>query len=147
MKIFTLIFITLFLFSHSVAFGANPAPYTKEAYQTVERAEAGIQSKWDANLSNEDNSQRYVTFWRNLFVKAGYNYDDTIIKVVDDMRHNPGIIPNDPESVFTMVYVGLHIMFLECKHSKVECFHFFRPDSVESVKWLMINTDPPLIGR
>lgn len=146
MKIFTLVLTFLFVFVHLIAFGANPAPYTKEVYEQIERAAAEDKTRYDANLSKEENLRRYVESWRNIFVKVGYNYDDTIVKVVNDARKNPSVLPKEPESMFTMICLGLQVMLLECKHSKVDCLQFFRPDSAQSVKWLMDNTDWGIFG-
>ena len=82
-----------------------------------------------------------MELFRSIYSKAGYNYDDTIIKVVDDMRHHPERIPNNPHSVPTMICVGIHTMMSECNYVKVDCLKFFSSDTGESISWLITNTE------
>ncbi|MEW6416815.1 MAG: hypothetical protein AB1480_01690 [Nitrospirota bacterium] len=136
-----LVLSLLILFSYSEAFSANPAPYTEEAYKKIEAEAKMNKSIYDANLSKEENLRKTVELFRSIYSKAGYNYDDTIIKVVDDMRHHPERIPNNPYSVPTMIYVGVHIMMSECNYVNVDCLKFFSSDTAEAIIWLIKNTE------
>jgi hypothetical protein len=141
MKTIAVMFILLLLLFHSEAFSANPAPDTEEAVKKIATVAAMIQPKYDASLSKEESLRKGVEFWRNIFEKAGYNYDDTIIKVVNDMRHHPERLPKGSDTIFSMIYVGVHFILADCKYEKVDCLQFFRSDAAESVEWLMKNTE------
>ena len=139
--VFILTLSLLTFFPCSEAFSANPAPYTEEAYKVLESQAKKNRPIHDANVSKEEHLRKTVELFRSIYSKAGYNYDDTIIKVVDDMRHHPERIPNNPHSVPTMICVGIHIMMSECNYVKVDCLKFFSPDTAESISWLITNTE------
>jgi hypothetical protein len=141
MKSVILIVTIIFIFSYSTVFAANPAPYTDEAFEKIMKATAATPVEYNPKLSTEERLRLGVEIYRNIFVKSGFNYEDTIIKVVNDMRNNPDNLPKGPQSTFTIIYVGLHFLLSECKYDKVDCLPFFRSDSMESVKWLMNNTE------
>lgn len=133
--------VILLLLFYSEAFSGNPAPYTEEAYRRIEAAAKETQPGYDANSSKEANLRKAVELFRTIYSKAGYNYDDTIVKVVDDMRHHPERIPNIPYSVPTMIFVGLHFMISECDYAKVDCLKFFPSDTAEAIRWLSKNNE------
>ncbi len=139
MKKIIMVFALLLLFC-SEAFSGNPAPYTEEAYNRIDAAAKVTQPNYDANLPKEIILRKSVDHFRSIYSKAGYNYDDTIVKVIDDMRHHPGRIPNTPYSVPTMIFVGLHLMISECDYAKVDCLKFFSSDTAEAISWLSKNT-------
>jgi len=143
MKTIIMGFVLLLLF-YSDAFSGNPAPYTNEAYQRIDKAAKVMQSnfKYDPNLSKKDSLKKSVDLFRDIYSKAGYNYDDTIVKVIHDMRHNPEQVNNSgPYSVPTMIFVGLHFMISECDYAKVDCLKFFSSETAEAISWLSKNTE------
>jgi hypothetical protein len=138
----TIIFLlTVLLFFSCEASGGNPAPYTEEAYKKIESASKNTVFEHDENFSKEELARKNVEWERKIFEKAGYNYDDTIIKVVDDMKHTPERLPKNPESVPMIIFTGVHIMMSHCEYDKVDCLQFFSSDTAEAIKWLMENTD------
>jgi hypothetical protein len=139
--VFVLTLSLLIAFSCLEAFCANPAPYTEEAYKTLEAQAKMGSSVSNANVSKEDHLKKTVEIFRSIYLKAGYNFDDTIIKVADDMRYHPERIPNNPQSVPTMICVGIHMMMSECNYAKVDCLKFFSSDTAEAINWLIRNTE------
>ena len=132
--------IMLLLLSNSSAFAGNPAPYTNEAYKKIESLCKNNPPKESSNLEKEEILRKGVEYWRNIFSEAGYNYDDTIVKVVNDMRNNPGSLPKGPETIFTLIYVGMHLAMSECNYNKVDCLKYYTSDAAESISWLIKNT-------
>jgi len=138
----TIIFLlTILIFFTCDAFAGNPAPYTEEAYRKIESITKDNLIEHDENLSKEERARKPVELMRSIFEQAGYDYDDTITKVVDDMRNHPERIPNNPESVPTMIYVGIHLMMSNCDYLQVDCLKFFPSDTAESIRWLLENTE------
>jgi hypothetical protein len=120
------------------------APYTEEAMGKIQTALTNVeQPKYDKRESKEERARRGVDFWREAFQKAGYDYDETIDKVVYDMRYHPERIPktNADETVFGFIYITLHMMMSDCEYFKINCLQFFPSKTAESVKWLGENTD------
>jgi hypothetical protein len=94
--VFLVIVISLII--PSVVFSDCAAPYTKEAVDKIYSAQKSIEPpKYDKKESNEERQRRWVEYNRNFFQKAGYNYDDTINAVVNDMRYHPERIPKTNE--------------------------------------------------
>ena len=139
--VFLVIVISLII--PSVVFSDGAAPYTKEAVDKIYSAQKSIEPpKYDKKESNEERQRRWVEYNRNFFQKAGYNYDDTINAVVNDMRYHPERIPktNANDSVFGLIYVTLNMMMSDCKYYKMDCLKFFNSKTAESVRWLSENT-------
>ena len=141
-----LVLVVVFVFTiiPSVAISGGAAPYTKEAMEKLNAAHKSIEPpKYDKRESKEERKRKLVEYNRNLFQKAGYNYDDTINKVVYDMRYHPESIPktNADESVFGFIYVTINIMMSDCEYHKIDCLQFFPTKTAESVKWLAEHTD------
>ncbi len=127
----------------AAAYGGSAAPYTKEVVEKIYAIQKSIASpKPDKAASQEERTKIWVDYNRNLFQQAGYDYDETINQVVDDMRFHRERIPksNANDSVFGFIYVTLNMMMSDCKYYKIDCLKYFPPKTAESVKWLSENT-------
>ncbi len=126
-----------------VAIGGNIAPYTKDAVEKIFAVQKSIEPpKYDPNDSHEERARKWVEYNRSLFRQAGYDFDETTIQVVDDMRYHRERLPqgNANDSVFGYIYVSLNMMLSDCKYYKVDCMKLFSGKMAESVKWLSENT-------
>ena len=89
--ILSVLFIIIF-FIPSVVYCGSAAPYTEEAKRKIENAQKNIKRPvYDKTLSVEERLKKRVKFFQAIFRKAGYDYSETIIKVVNDMKNNPQI--------------------------------------------------------
>lgn len=123
MKLSLALTVVILTIIPAVAISGGVAPYTKEAVEKIYAVQKSIEPpKYDKNASQEERSKRWVAYNRNLFQQAGYNYDDTIDQVVDDMRHHKERIPktNANDSVFGFLYVTLNMMMSDCKYYKID---------------------------
>lgn len=126
----------------SIAFGANPAPYSDDALQNVINSLHDTPKiEYDGNLSKEEYFKQTVAYFTKVFEKAGYSFNDTIDKIVDDMKNNPQAIPSDRQSVYNNIYIMLNIMMYECNIDNADCLQFFPPQTKESIQWFMENSE------
>ena len=67
----------------SVAFGDSAAPYTEEALEKVLKA-LGDTPKIEntTELPREEFHKQFIEYYSTVFEKAGYNFNDTINKIV-----------------------------------------------------------------
>ena len=142
LKIATLFLSTsIYVCMSSLAFGGNPAPYTAEAADKVDKAgrRIGLQ-KIQASTTPDERMRASVELMRSAYDAAGYNYDDTIVQIVDDMQNHPERIPQNSVTVVNHVVAGIHVMMSECDFQKVDCLRFFSASTAEAIKSLMKNT-------
>lgn len=126
----------------SFAFGGNAAPYTDEALQKIFKAMSeSPKEQYDKASSKEEFHKRFVEYYSKIFETAGYSFNDTIDKIVDDMKNNPEVIPKERQSVYNKVYMLLHLIMYQCNFEKIDCLQFFPSDTKLSVQWLMENSE------
>jgi hypothetical protein len=142
LKMATLFLSTIiYVCMSSLAFAGNPAPYTSEAEDKVDEAgrRIGLQ-KIKESTSPEERMRASVELMRSSYEAAGYNYDDTIVQIADDMLNHPERIPQNQITVVNHVVAGIHVMMSECNYQKVDCLRFFSASTAEAIKSLMKNT-------
>ena len=126
----------------SIAFGGNAAPYTEDALQKIINSMHDTpKALHDGNLSKEEFIKQSVEYFSKIFEKAGYSFNDTIDKIVDDMKNNPEAIPSDRQSIYNNVYVLLNIMMYECNYDNADCLQFFPSNTKKSLQWFMDNSE------
>lgn len=141
MKQIILIFMLL-VFPPSIALGSNAAPYTEDAWQKiVEATNATPKEEYEQKLSESGFHKGLVEYYSVVFEKAGYNFIDTINKIIQDMKNNPDVIPTERQSVYNNVYILLTIMMYECNFEKDDCLQFFPEESRESLQWFIENSE------
>jgi len=141
MKRIVLVLVFLLAAFPIVAFASNPAPYTDEALEKINKAlkETPKEEYAKKEEPKEAYHQGMVKYFTDVFDKAGYSFYDTIDKMVDDMQRDPDNIPMDKPPVYNHLYVLLNLMFSECKADNVDCVQFFPPKTQGSVQWFMEN--------
>lgn len=124
----------------AVAFANNAAPYTDEALQKINKAIKETPKEDPAQAeSREDYHKQNVDYFTEVFAKAGYSFNETIDKVVDDMRNRPESIPADRDTVYNKLFTLLHILMYECDYDKVDCLKFYPAKTGESIQWFRRN--------
>lgn len=137
-SIFILIILTIV---PAVAFANNTAPYTDEALQKINKAITETQREDPAQaVSREEYHKQNVEFFTKVFATAGYSYNETIDKVVDDMKNSPESIPTDRETVYNKIYTLLHILMYECDYDKIDCLKFYPAQTGEAIQWFRKNS-------
>lgn len=126
----------------AIVFGGNPAPYTEEALQGVLKAMADTPKVVKAaDMSKEEFHEQFIEYYATVFDKAGYSFNETIDKIVDDMKNDPDAIPGDKQTVYNNIYVLLHILMYECKASSTDCLQYFPVDTQQSIRWFVENSE------
>ena len=139
-KIIIILFVMAAL--PSIVFGGTAAPYTEDAKQKIVKAMIDTPKKeHKEKLSKEQSHKNLVEYFSNIYEKAGFSFNDTIDKIVDDMKNDPGAIPKDRETVYNEIYMFLLVFMYQCKSDKVDCLQFFPSDTQESIQWFMENND------
>lgn len=93
---------------------ANPAPYTQKALQrltsVLKETPAPIPP---VGATNEEMAKLYINYYRQLYKKAGYNLDDSVIQLISDNEKENGFAYLAPynataayftQSVFYQIY-------------------------------------------
>lgn len=125
----------------AMAFANNAAPYTEEALQRINKAITETPKEDPAQAaSREEYHKKNVEFFTNVFAKAGYSFNETIDKIVDDMKNSPESIPTDRETVYNKIYTLLHILMYECEYDKIDCLKFYPAKTGESIQWFRKNS-------
>lgn len=114
-----------------------PAPYSNDAFEKINSAvKDNTLPNINKNLSKEERMRMQMKMVREGFSKAGYGFDDTLIKVMDDMRYHKDRVPQAP-SVAGMIIFILQGILENCKDGDFDCLEFFPPDSAEIIKSLI----------
>jgi len=92
-------------------------------------------------LATEGFQKQLIEYFSRIYDTAGYSLNATIEKIVDDMKNNPEVIPQDRPSVYNEVYMFLLVVMHECRNDDVDCLQFFPPDTRESIQWFMENNE------
>lgn len=138
-KIFYILIILTII--PAVTFANNAAPYTDEALQKINKAIKETQREDPAQAeSREVYHKQNVEFFTNVFAKAGYDFHETIDKIVDDMKNRPETIPADRDTIYNKIFTLLHILMYECDYDKIDCLKFYPAKTGESIQWFRKNS-------
>jgi hypothetical protein len=123
------------------AYAANPAPYTEEAYKKIESVGKYRLEHDPPRISKgtpkEEKIQIITEYFRECFRQAGYSYDDTIVKVVDDLRNkNIASFPEGLHTIPAMIVLDIQYGVSECHYDHVDCLKFYTPEAAEAIQWL-----------
>ncbi len=131
----------IYLCTLSLAFGGTPAPYTAEANNKIDEAgrRIGVQQLKESTTP-EERMRASVELMRDAYEAAGYNYDDTIVRIADDMQNHPERIPKNEITVVNHVVAGIHVMMSECDYQKIDCLRFFSASTADAIKSLINKT-------
>jgi hypothetical protein len=117
------------------------APYTQEAYGNINRVLKEYPAPTPGvNVAPIDKHKASLEYFREVFYRAGYDWDATIRAVADDVKNNSGRIPTRGENVATMVIVLMSYMKSHCEYDQVDCLALFDSSTSDAVKWLWRNT-------
>lgn len=134
----------LFTFSQN-SYAANPAPYTKEAENKLENAykQSGHIKKVD-QASAEEVKKLTIEKMRQVYEVAGYNYDDTIVQVANDIQNKSKYeIKNiaNKSSIFAQIIMGVNMLMSDCKYFKIDCLKYFSTDAANAIIVIIGNND------
>jgi len=137
-----IILLVMLAVAPSLVLAGNPAPYTEEALQKINKAISDTpREQNNGTVSKEEFHHSIVEYFTRTFENVGYSFSDTIDQIVDDMRNNPAAIPTDRETVYNKIYVLLNIMMYQCEHDQIDCLQFFPPNTQQSIQWFMENSN------
>lgn len=145
-SIFLHVFIgTLLLYSLmnvSICYSGEPVPYTKEAYDKIDKAGKEIKlPKIKQDATNEEKYRLAIDIHREAFRKAGYDFDASIRKIAKDLQSNRNPIPKNEITSFNMVIVSLHFMKSQCDYDKVDYLVFFDKETAIAVQYILSHTE------
>jgi hypothetical protein len=116
------------------------APYTEEAAAKIDAAakklfavQAGKPSA-SPEGSAAERLRRSVEVMRQMFREAGYDYDATIVRFVDDTLNRSQPIP--PRSFMPLLVFQLGALVSQCRVDKVDCPQFFTGEAAAVIRKL-----------
>ena len=139
--------------SPNISAAGQAAPYTQEAYNSIGKVlkeyPAPAPSVTAPPLARHRASTEY---FREVFKRAGYDWDATIRAVANDLKNKTNKIPlvrqnpdeepssTNRENVAMMVIVLMSYMKSHCKYDHVICLDLFDSQTSEAIKWLWGST-------
>jgi len=140
-----LVALGILLFTSHLAYSGEAAPYTEEAYQAVERAFKQIgELQYPANAALAEKYKALIDYSRNAFAVAGYDYDATLRRILDDVINRRDEIPHhNPPKIFSVHLMGLGMMMEGCYRQAVDCLAFFPRDIATAIRTAL----PPELYR
>lgn len=124
-----------------IAASKNAAPYTDEALQKINQAITDTPKvEPDKTAPRAEYHKQNVEYFNTVFEKAGYSFSGTIDQIVEDMKKDPKIIPEDRETVYNRIFMLLHIMMYECDADKIDCLQYYPPQTRKSIDWFLKNS-------
>lgn len=144
---FKVAFLSIFLLSNFFynSYAANPAPYTQEAENKIEKAYKQCESlRKEDKDSEEDKRKLIIDKVRSVYETAGYNYDDTIIQVAKDIQTKSQYkIKNitNKSSIFVQIIMGVNMLMSDCKYFKDDCLKYFSTDTANAIKIIIGDSD------
>jgi hypothetical protein len=135
MTIMFILTITICILNPYWGYCGSIVPYTKEAKENVEDAAKKIDKPQFQNITSEkERMKTAIEFSRKIFDIAGYNYDDTIVQLAEDIQNHPERIPWHSNTIVEDIIVPLHIMMSECERKKIDCLKYFSIDTANAIK-------------
>ena len=113
MKISIILSSLLFLFVLcSNVSAANPAPYTKSAGDKLNKATKSIKTPVPSvGATPTEKAKLTLNYMRQIYKKAGYNFDDSVIQFFEDSKKQPGFANEAPYNQ-TSAYFTQGMIFL-----------------------------------
>jgi hypothetical protein len=141
MAIIFVLTITIYILNPYWGYCGSIAPYTKEAKKNVEDATNKIDKPQFQNITSEEERMRTaIEFSRKIFDMAGYNYDETIVQLAEDVQNHPERIPWHSNTIVEDIIVPLHIMMSECERKKIDCLKYFSIETANAIKKIVNRT-------
>ena len=141
--------------SPNISAAGQAAPYTEEAYNSIGKVlkeyPAPEQSS-SVTVAPIDRHRASTEYKREVFKRAGYDWDATIRAVVHDLKNKTNKIPlvernpdeetssRSRENVASMVLVLMSYMKSHCEYDHVNCLDLFDSETAEAIKWLWGDT-------
>jgi len=139
--------------SPKLSAAGQAAPYTQEAYNRIGKVVKEYPAQTPSVTAAPIDRHRASTeYFREVFKRAGYDWDATIRAVANDLKNKTNKIPlvqpepdeepssTNRENVATMVIVLMSYMKSHCEYDHVNCLGLFDSQTSEAVKWLWGNT-------
>lgn len=79
-------FMLVFLLMSGNAMASGAMPYTDEALEKIEAATAIIGAPTNLQGESEERIKTYITRYRKIFAAAGYDYEKSIMKIINDIQ-------------------------------------------------------------
>ena len=77
-----------------------------EAWQKIIKATNEIpRIQFEEKLTREEYLTRHIDYYSSVFKQAGYDFNMTIKKIINDLKDNPEVIPRDRQSVYNNLYI------------------------------------------
>lgn len=112
------------------------APYTEAAAAKITAAFARLgQRPRDEPVSVEARFRAAVAHMRLGFQEAGYDYDATIVRIVEDMQWTPPLFP--PRSIVPVMIQGLGALTGECRAAQIDGPARFSPAAGAAIREFM----------
>ena len=124
---------------------SKAAPYTKEAMDNISALMKNMKpDNTGKHVSQLERTKIYFEYQRKLFAKAGFDFDDTIDQVVDDLRfHRERMTTNTlNNTVAGYILMVFNMALPDCKYYQIDCIQLFRSKTAEAVKWLSEQNPP-----
>ena len=108
--------ILIFLVVSIIGCGKGPAPYTMEAMNNINKAVASTAPPIPApGMSKQEYVKVHYGWYKEIYNKAGYDLDKTIIQLESDLRKDPNYGPPRMFNSFTFVAIGDLLSFRKDK--------------------------------
>ena len=140
--LFVSIFLYVFICALSLCYSGETAPYTKEAYDKIDKASKDIklpQIKQDA--TSEERYRLVLDSQREAFRKAGYDFDASIRKIAKDLQNNRSIIPKNEITILNVIIISLHFMKSQCDYEKFDYLVLFDKKTSIAVQYILSHTE------
>jgi ankyrin repeat protein len=135
----------------SVPGNGQPSPYSKAFAETLERT-AGTMAPLaiPKEARTEARYRAVVEHHRELFRKAGYDYDATLRKLRRDLeglrtrgeRNELSELQTGEINAVSFIMLGLQFMESQCRYDRVDCLAFFDPPTAEAIRYLWTPYEP-----
>lgn len=115
------------------------APYTEEAAAKIDAAAKKLfaaqpsQPAAPPEGSAAERLQRGVDLMREVYREAGYDYDATVARFLDDVMNRREI---PPRSLAPMLVFQLGALLGECRSQRLDCFQFFSGEAAAAIRKL-----------
>ncbi len=121
----------------------NSLEYKEDtAYEEIENAAKSLGITKSIGYMNDDEKMKVkIDSFSKAFELAGYNYFETIISVVNDLKNNREKILLHGNSRHKLILMSFAMMKSECKNKKIDCLNLFPTDTRQSAKWLLENAN------
>jgi hypothetical protein len=74
------------------AAAGEPMPYTDAALQRLNEARGRLAAPKDTQVDAEAKVKEYITAYRQIFAAAGYDYDRSMIRIINDIQFDRYVV-------------------------------------------------------